>query len=167
MKQLLKTAFCLTALSVSFCASAEIQLESPKGESIVPLLSGNQKKLKEFASPEERKAAIEADSKEKKIYFGKKALWRQQIPVVFSWKCTAGEKEPFRFSVFRRRILTETVWGDPASWHSRRCGQGQQFRGRHPDQQYAHGPAYSVSCSGLRRLFADHSVCPLIMVCAC
>ena len=110
MKQFFKTAFCMTALSVSLCAFAEILLEEPKEGSIVPLLSENQKKLKEFASPEERKAAIEADSEEKKIYFGKKAVWRKQSPVVFSWKCTEGEKEPFRITISEKPDFSDPIY---------------------------------------------------------
>ena len=87
------------AFAVSSCAFAEILPENPKAESIVPLLPGNQKKLKEFASPEARKAALDADSKGKKFFFGKKAVWRSQIPVVFTWKCTENEQGPFRIVI--------------------------------------------------------------------
>ena len=110
MKPLFKITLVLTIFSVCFCAVAEILLEGPKEGSIVPLLSTNQKKLKEFASPAERKAAIEADLKEKKIYCGKKAVWRSQIPVVFSWKCTGAEKGPFRVTISESPDFSDPVF---------------------------------------------------------
>ena len=87
------------AFAVSSCAFAEILPEGPKEGSVVPLLPENQKKLKEFASPEARKAALDTDLKGKKFYYGKNAVWRRQIPVVFTWKCTENEQGPFRVTI--------------------------------------------------------------------
>lgn len=116
MKKLFKIALYAAAFSVSFSVFAEILPVSPAEGSTVPLLSASQKKLKEFSSPEERKAAIEADQQEKKLYFGKNGLKRSQIPVVFSWECTAGETGPFRIVIsetpdFARPIYSGSVKG--------------------------------------------------------
>ena len=108
MKHLIKIVFG-AILSICLDAFAEIILECPKEGSIVSLLSENQKKLKGFASAEERKAAIEADSKAKKIYFRKASVWRSQIPVVFSWRCTGGEKEPFRITISEKPDFSDPV----------------------------------------------------------
>ena len=99
MKSLLKKSFFVMAFAVSSCAFAEILLEGPKEGSIVPLLPENQKKLKGFASQEKRKAALDADLKGKKFYYRKNAVWRSQIPVVFTWKCTENEQGPFRITI--------------------------------------------------------------------
>ncbi len=99
MKSLFKKSFFVMAFAVSSCAFAEILLESPKEGNIVPLLPENQKKLKDFASQEARKAALDADLKGKKFFFGKNAVWRSQIPVVFTWKCTENEQGPFRVTI--------------------------------------------------------------------
>ena len=109
MKHFNKVVFAVI-LSVCFDAFSEIILESPKEGSIVSLLPENQKKLKGFASAEERKAAIEADSNAKKIYFRKASVWRSQVPVVFSWKCTGGEKEPFRIAISEKPDFSDPVY---------------------------------------------------------
>ena len=111
IKQMCKFFLCLMTAAVCFGVSAEIQLVSPVEGNIVPLLSGNQKKLKQYDTPEARKAAIEADSKEKKIFFGKKAVWRNQIPVEFKWKCTDGESVPFRITVSEKPDFSDPVYG--------------------------------------------------------
>ena len=110
MKSLFKKSFLVMAFVVSSCAFAEILPENPKAESIVPLLPENQKKLKEFASQEERKAALDADLKGKKFFFGKKAVWRSQIPVVFTWNCTENEQGPFRIVISEKPDFSNPIY---------------------------------------------------------
>ena len=107
MKSIFKKSFFVVAFVVSSCSFAEILLEGPKEGSIVPLLPENQKKLKDFSCQEKRKAALEADLKEKKVYYGKKAVWRSQIPVVFSWECTENEQGPFRITISETPDFTD------------------------------------------------------------
>ena len=105
-----KVTLCLMISAVCVRSSAEIRLLSPAEGDIVPLLSENQKKIKEYDTPEARKAAIEADSKEEKIFFGKKAVWRHQIPVEFKWKCTDGESAPFRITISEKPDFSDPVY---------------------------------------------------------
>ncbi|MBO4631533.1 MAG: tyrosine-protein phosphatase [Lentisphaeria bacterium] len=76
----------------------------------MPLLSENQKKLKEFDTPEERKAAIKADLKEKKIYCGKNAVWRRQIPVVFTWKCDEKDVDCFKITISEKPDFSDPIY---------------------------------------------------------
>lgn len=117
MKSLFKIAFCMTVFCITVGAFAEILPESPKEGGIVSLLPENQKLLKKFDSPEKRKEAIEADLKEKKIFFGKEKVWRSQIPVVFSWKCTADETAPFRVTISEKPDFSDPVY--LASWEKK------------------------------------------------
>lgn len=128
--------------AISSCAFAEILLEGPKEGSIVPLLPGNQKKLKAFATPEERKAAIEADLQEKKSYCSREAVWRRQIPVVFSWKCTAGEPGPYRIAISETPDFVRPIYLGPAD--------GREFRAHPASTKFKIGRKYywKVICSG-------------------
>ena len=110
MKQFFEIALCLTAFAISSGVVADILPKSPKAGSVVPLLPENQRKLKNFTSPEERKSALEDDWKEKKIYYGKKAVWRRQIPVVFSWQCTENEQGPFRITISETPDFSDPVY---------------------------------------------------------
>ena len=110
MKRMCKFSLCLMISAICFAVSGEIQLVSPVENTIVPLLSENEKKIREYDTPEARKAVIEADSKEKKIFFGKKALWRRPLPVEFKWKCTDGESAPFRITVSEKPDFSDPVY---------------------------------------------------------
>lgn len=110
MKKLFKSVLCAAVLAAALDAFAEILPVTPAEGSIVPLLSANQKKLKEFSSPEERKSALEADLQEKKFFFGKTAVWRSQIPVVFAWKCTAGEPGPYRITISETPDFNDPIY---------------------------------------------------------
>ena len=120
--------------AISSCVFEEILPVTPAEGSVVSLLPENQKKLKDFASPEERKAAIEGDLQEKKSYCGKEAVWRSQIPVVFSWKCTSGEPGPYRIAISETPDFARPIYLGPA--------EGREFRAHPASTKFKIGRKY-------------------------
>lgn len=88
---------------------AEITLTAPARDAVVPLVPENQKKIMALKTHAERLAELNSDRKSRKSYFNRKSLWRKALPVTFSWKCTAGERGPFRLLISEKEDFSDPV----------------------------------------------------------
>ena len=103
----MKTKY-LTMLALGaavFGVRAAVVPFTPKEGSTVTLLPPEQKKVMNLATYDERLALLQADSKgDKKLKHGK---WRQSLPLVLRWKCTAGEKGPWLVKIGKKADLSD------------------------------------------------------------
>ena len=100
----------LIALLLPLTLAGALIPEQPTQDVEVRLLSEQQRRIIALPNQAARLAALTADKTGKRFYFAKDAVWNRALPVTFSWRCTEGEKPPFRLTIsehpdFRDPIL--------------------------------------------------------------
>lgn len=86
---------------------AAVELIAPKDQSVVHLLPPCQREIIAGKTLAEREAIFDADRKGDRHLLKAGHVWRTGIPVVFSWKCTDGEKGPWELEVSRNADMSD------------------------------------------------------------